>query len=107
MPADVEKILNELKQGLVRIHGDQLKAIYLFGSFARGEGRLPDSDIDVMVVMRGDFNTREMENRSIHFVSALCLKYDVVIMCHFISDERFTESQMPFMLNVRREAVSV
>jgi predicted nucleotidyltransferase len=107
MPADVEKILNELKQGLVRIHGDRIKAIYLFGSFARGEGRLPDSDIDVMVVLRGDFITREMENRSIDFVSALCLKYDVVIMCHFISDDRFTESKMPFMLNVRREAVSV
>jgi uncharacterized protein len=107
MPADVEKILNELKQGLVRIHSDRVKAIYLFGSFARGEGRLPDSDIDVMIVLREDFNYREMENRSIDFVSALCLKYDVVIMCHFISDERFMESKMPFMRNVRREAVSV
>ena len=107
MPADVEKILNELKQGLVRIHGERLIALYLFGSFARGEGRLPDSDIDVMVVLRGDFDYREIENRSIDFVSALCLKYDVVIMCHFISDERYTESKMPFMLNVRRDAVSV
>ena len=107
MPAKIIKILNELKQGLVSIHGDRLKAVYLFGSFARGEGRLPDSDIDVMVVLHGDFNTREVEHRSIDFVADLCLKYEVLIMCHYISEERFAESQMPFMLNVRREAVSV
>ena len=107
MPSDVEKILNELKLGLARIHGDRLKALYLFGSFARGEGRLPNSDIDVMVVMHGDFNYRDVENRSINFVSALCLTHDVVIMCHFITDDQFAQSKIPFMRNVRREAVSV
>ena len=43
MPNHIKKILRELKQGLVEIYGDQLKAVYLFGSFARGEGKLPDS----------------------------------------------------------------
>jgi len=107
MPDDIKKILRELKEGLAKIYGDQLKAVYLFGSFARGEGKLPDSDIDVMVVLNGEFNYRDVEKRSIDFVASLCLEHDVVIICHFISDKRYRESEMPFMLNVRKDAVSV
>ena len=107
MPTNIKKILQDLKKGLVEIYGDQLKAVYLFGSFARGEGRLPDSDIDVMVVLNGEFNYRDIERRSIDFVASLCLEHDVVIICHFISDKTYAESQMPFMLNVRKDAVSV
>jgi predicted nucleotidyltransferase len=107
MPRNIKKILRELKRGLVEIHRDRLKAVYLFGSFARGEGHLPDSDIDVMVVLNGEFNYQEVEKRSIDFVASLCLEYDVVIICHFVSDQKYTESQIPFMLNVRRDAVAV
>ena len=107
MPSNIKKILRELKKGLVEIYGDQLEAVYLFGSFARGEGRLPDSDIDVMVVLNGEFNYSDVEKRSIDFVASLCLEHEVVIICHFISDKKYAESEMPFMLNVRKDAVSV
>jgi predicted nucleotidyltransferase len=107
MPTNIRKILRELKKGLTKIYGDQLTAVYLFGSFARGEGRLPDSDIDVMIVLNGKFNRREVENRSIEFVASLCLEYDVVIICKFITSEKYADSKMPFMLNVRRDAVTI
>ena len=107
MPKNISKILRELKKGLVKIYGDQLKAVYLFGSVARNEGQLPDSDIDVMVVLNGEFNYREVEKLSIDFVALLCLEYEVVIICHFISDKRYVESEMPFMLNVRKDAVNI
>ena len=107
MSTNIKKILRELKKGLDKIYGDQLKAVYLFGSFARGEGRLPDLDIDVMVVLNGEFNYRDVEKRSIDFVASLCLEHDVIIICHYVSDKRYAESQMPFMLNVRKDAVTV
>jgi predicted nucleotidyltransferase len=107
MPNNIKKILRELKKGLIDIFGDQLNAVYLFGSFARGEGKLPDSDIDVMVVLDGEFNYSEVEKRSIDFVASLCLTYDVIIICHFASAKRYAESKMPFMLNVRKDAVTV
>ena len=107
MPNNIKKILRELKKGLVEIYGDQLKAVYLFGSFARGEGRLPDSDIDVMVVLEGEFIYREVEKRSIDFVASLCLAHDVIIICHYVSASRYEESKMPFMLNVRKDAVAI
>ena len=81
--------------------------MYLFGSFARGEGRLPDSDIDVMVALNGEFTYREVERRSIDFVASLCLAHDVIIICHYVSANRYAESKMPFMLNVRKDAVAV
>lgn len=99
--------MRELKHGLVKIYGDQLKAVYLFGSFARGEGKLPDSDIDVMIVLKEEFNRREVEKRSMNFVTSLCLEYDVVISWFFASDAKYIESKMPFMLNVRKDAVTI
>ena len=43
--------MKELKEGLVRIYGDKLKAVYLYGSYARGDYR-PGSDVDVMILLK-------------------------------------------------------
>lgn len=43
--------MKELKAGLVRIYGDRLKAVYLYGSYARGDYR-PGSDVDVMILLK-------------------------------------------------------
>ncbi|MBI3152006.1 MAG: nucleotidyltransferase domain-containing protein [Chloroflexi bacterium] len=107
MSRTIRKILRELKKGLVQIYGDQLKAVYLFGSFARGEGKLPDSDIDVMVVLNGEFNYREAQKRSIDFVASLCLEHDVVITRKFASDREYSESKMPLFLNIRAEGTAI
>jgi len=107
MPNNIRKILRELKKGLVKIYGDQLKAVYLFGSFARNEGRLPDSDIDVMVVLNGEFNYRETQKRSIEFVASLCLEYDVVITRKFATDKEYSESKMPLFMNIQNDAVAI
>lgn len=107
MPRNIKSILRKLKKGLIEIYGEQLKAVILFGSFARGEGRLPDSDIDVMIVLKGDFNYREVQKRSIEFVAALCLENDVLITRKFASNREYEESGMPLFLNIRREGVAV
>lgn len=39
MPRSIKKILRELKKGLAEIYGEQLKAVILFGSYARGDAR--------------------------------------------------------------------
>jgi uncharacterized protein len=107
MTDDIKKILRELKKGLVEIYGDQLKAVYLYGSYARGDAHPPDSDIDVMVVLRGEFSYVEVEKRSSDFIASLCLKYDVLISWVFTSEKDYAESGMPLMINVRAEGVVV
>ena len=59
MPADVKKLLAELKQGLVKIYGGRLKRLYLYGSYARGDQR-EGSDLDVLVVLN-DFERAPIE----------------------------------------------
>ena len=41
------------------------------------------------------------------FKSRLCLKYDVVISCVYVSEADYQYDQTPLMLNVRREGVLV
>ena len=107
MPRKIKKILRQLKKGLVEIYGDQLKAVYLFGSFARGEGKLPNSDIDVMIILKEEFSYRDARKRSIDFVASLCLENDVVITRKFASAKEYEESQMPFFASVRYDAVAI
>ena len=100
----LSEILKALHSGLAEILGDQLEAIYLYGSHARGEAT-SDSDIDVLIVIRDDFDYGEMLDRTINFVADLSLEHDVVISRAFISKERFKHEMSPFLMNVRREAV--
>ena len=107
MDRKIRKILRELKDGLTAIYGEQLSAVVLFGSYARGDAHPPDSDIDVMIVLKGEFNYREAQRRSIEYVASLCLEHDVVITRKFASDKEFKESRMPLFLNVRSEGVAI
>ncbi len=102
----LSQILEALRRELSRVLGDQLEAVYLFGSQARQEAT-PDSDIDILVVVRGDFDYADLIRRTSPVVSALSLQYDVVISRAFVSTERFAHEESPFLLNVRREGLAV
>ena len=63
IPARIRKLMKELKQGLAQIYGDKLKAVYLYGSYARGDAKT-DSDIDVMIVLRSYRSYRKEIDRT-------------------------------------------
>jgi predicted nucleotidyltransferase len=107
MPKTIRKVLRELKKGLLDIYGDKLSAVYLFGSYACGEGRPPNSDIDVLIVLKGNFDQREVQKRSSDFIASLCLEHDVLISWFFSSDIQYAQSKMPFMMTVRQDAVTI
>jgi predicted nucleotidyltransferase len=104
--AQMEAILRALRREMARVLGDRLEQFLLFGSQARGEAR-PDSDIDILVVVRGECDTADLIRRTSSIVAALSLRYDVVISRAFVSRERYEREQSPFLLNVRREGVAI
>jgi predicted nucleotidyltransferase len=99
-------VLSKLRIGLSEILKDRLEGIYLYGSQARGEARI-GSDIDVIIVLDGDFEYGEMLDQTIDLVADLSLEFDVVISRAFVSKERYQNEMSPFYMNVRREAVPV
>ncbi len=100
------KITSVLSVELSRLLGDRLVGIYLYGSQARGDAK-PDSDIDVLVVVRGAFNYFGLIEETGQMVADLSLENDTVIALAFVSEEDYQNRHTPFLMNVRREAISL
>ncbi|MGD8749807.1 MAG: nucleotidyltransferase domain-containing protein [Anaerolineales bacterium] len=103
---DLSNILAALRREFSSILGGQLEGLYLYGSRARGEAH-STSDIDVLVVISGEFDYGDLLARTSQCVASLSLANDVVISRVFISKERFEYEQSPFLLNVRKEGVAI
>jgi predicted nucleotidyltransferase len=100
----LREVLSRLRSGLTELYGERLAGMHLFGSHARGDSE-PGSDIDVLVVLKGEVDPGLEIARSGPLVAPLCLATDQVISCLFLSERRFLTEQSPLVLNVRRESV--
>ena len=99
-------ILGELRRRLIGIYGDRLLKMLLYGSHARGDAR-PDSDIDVMVILRGEVRPYQETLRTERDVASVCLEHDAVISMFFVGEKSFADAEEPLLVNVHREGVPV
>lgn len=106
MSEQVRAILAELRQQLEALYSDRLELVILFGSQARGDAEL-GSDIDVLVVLRGDVDPFREIDRTSHLIADLPLQHDTVVSRVFMSAERFGEDPSPFLMNVHREGIAI
>ena len=96
--------MKELKEGLVRIYGDRLKAVYLYGSYARGDYR-PGSDVDVMILLNDYKDYWKEWERSSDYVSDISLKYDVTVSCILVKETHWKHLEKPVLHNIHREGL--
>ena len=106
MDEKLQTILAELREKLQAQYGERLVNVILFGSQARGDAT-PESDIDVMIVLKGEVNPFAEIDRTSHLIAGLSLKYDTLISRTFVSESEFRQEQSPLLINVRREGVFV
>jgi predicted nucleotidyltransferase len=106
LTAPLHQVVTEFRRGLEEIYGPRLAGLVLFGSQARGDA-LPDSDIDVMVVLHGNVKPLEEARRISRFRGDLCLRHDVVVTCIYVSARQAQEASTPLLQNIRAEGLVV
>ncbi len=106
MSEHIQKILRELKAGLRQIYGEQLDSVILYGSYARGDAHPPDSDIDVMIVLR-DYQSYGKEiDRTGELVSELSLQHGISISRVIMKRIQWQNSDTPLLRNIRAEGLA-
>ena len=106
MSIRVKKLLKELKTGLTRIYGRQLDAVYLYGSYARGDNQ-EGSDLDVLVVLN-DFQRRAAEIRRIsELIGDLSLDFEITVSPLFMRESEWKANKFPLLRNVKKEGVPI
>jgi len=96
--------MRELKEGLGEIYGDKLKAVYLYGSYARGDYR-KGSDVDVMVLLKSYRNYWKEYQHSSDYVSDISLKYDLTVSYILIKEIQWKGLNKPLLRNIHKDGV--
>lgn len=104
MNPNLQNILTELKQRLTDLYGERLDRLILYGSQARGDAE-PDSDIDVLVVLKGPVNGWKEILHAEDVTSAVSLRHGVFVAPFFVSESDFHRSDKPLLSNVRTEGI--
>jgi len=102
---EVRQILSELRSGLEALYGDRLRHLILFGSQARGDAE-PGSDIDVLAVLRGLGDEGERK-RKLDVLYDLSVRYDTLVTCILMDEDRFVHRNGPLLRNIRREGIAI
>lgn len=104
VPPQIRKLMQELKAGLSHIYGEQLKGVYLYGSYARGDYR-DGSDVDVMIMLKDYKNYWDEHRRSSQLASDLSLEYELTISRLLVKESQWQEAMMPVIRNIHHDGI--
>ena len=102
----VRAALGEARAELERLYGDRLVKVILYGSHARGEAH-QESDVDVLVVLRGDFRVYDEIKRTSAIVMAASLRHETALSLVLFSEHQFYNPRHPLMMNINREGIEL
>ena len=103
---NVQSMLAEAREQLGVLYGDRLVAVVLFGSQARGEARA-ESDVDLIVVLRGPFHIYDEVKRTSPLVMEMLLTRGMSLSLVFVPEERYHDPHHPLMMNVHAEGIAL
>jgi predicted nucleotidyltransferase len=102
----IKPILDELREALATHYDERLAKLVLFGSQARGDAEA-DSDIDVLVVLRGEVTRQDDGDVVLEKIADICLEHDVVIQWIVVPENRYRGNGDSLMRNVHRDGIAI
>ena len=106
MTSSTEAALREAKQALGELYGDRLARVVLYGSQARGDAT-PESDLDVLVVLRDPVDVVAEIKRLVPLETALLDRYEEVVSLMPFAETRYHNAEHPLMMNVHAEGIEL
>jgi len=98
---ELTALLEELKEALSHIYGNNLSGLYLYGSYAN-HTEDAESDVDVAIVLQDFADYWEEVQRTSHLISTLSLKYDVSVSPVHVREVEWLHGDSPFLHTVRK-----
>ena len=105
LAAEVQAALKEFVSETRALYGPRFHSAILYGSMARGDGAVPGSDVDVLLVLEGAVEPVEEIWRCLKLTARISLEHELVLAPVFMSRHRYETGASPLLLNVRREGI--
>jgi predicted nucleotidyltransferase len=105
-PFDATSLASAVARDLLRLYGDRLRRVVLYGSWARGDAH-PESDVDLLVVLDEVRSRRDELARMSDVLWRHSLEHDVVVTEFPVSESEYRESDEPLLVRARAEGVPV
>jgi len=101
---EIEHPLAQIKEYLIKVYGEKLEAIILYGSFAKNTAT-EDSDIDIAIILKDNIDPLKEIDRMSDFVSDIGLEYDELITILPISTQEIRDSRWPLYKSLQKEGI--
>lgn len=104
MDERIKPLINQIKAHLIKMYGEKIRRVILYGSYVRGEAAR-GSDIDVLVLVDESLNPFEVRESLSDLLFDILLEEGELISVIAVSEDFFENYNSPFMLNVKKEGV--
>jgi len=105
MPDDLTTMLTTIRQRLADAHGSRLRGVVLYGSTARGDA-LPDSDIDLLVLLDGPVRLAADLETNIDALAPLASRWARRISAKPVAAGEYDSVDCPLYREAHREGIA-
>jgi predicted nucleotidyltransferase len=105
----LDVLLDDVTEEVLKIFGDKLRNLILYGSYARNE-QDPESDIDIMILVdESEESLRKYRYVISDVMGELTIKHGKLISLTEVTYSHFTDylEVLPFYKNVKEEGVEI
>ncbi len=104
MDQRIKSLINKIKAHLIKMYGERIKKVILYGSYVRGEAT-GDSDVDILVLIDLSLNPFEVRESLSDLLFDILLEEGELVSVIAVPENLYENYNSPFILNVKREGV--